>query len=61
MAGKTQTHIPWDSWKNSYETEPEVWFHDIFRSNGQPYDQHEVDVIREVTRKEEAAPYQKVA
>jgi hypothetical protein len=59
VAGKTQTHFPWDSWKSSYESEPEVWFHDIFRANGQAYDLHEVEVIRNITRKEEVPSYQK--
>ena len=60
VAGKTQTHLPWDSWANSYQSEPELWFHDIFRENGEPYIPREVDVIRELTRKE-VRRYQKVA
>jgi hypothetical protein len=60
VAGKTQTNYPWDSWQNAYENDPPLWFHDIFHSNGQPYDAKEVEVIRAITRKE-AMPYQKVA
>jgi Cellulase (glycosyl hydrolase family 5) len=46
-AGKTQTYLPWDSWKNPYvDRQPEVWFHDIFRADGQPYSQKEVDFLR---------------
>jgi len=60
VAGKSQTHFPWDSWANPYHAEPEVWFHDIFRPNGQPYIQQEIDTIREITRKE-VPSYQKVA
>jgi hypothetical protein len=37
VAGKSQTHCPWDSWQKEYEQEPELWFHDIFRSNGDAY------------------------
>jgi hypothetical protein len=49
-AGKTQTWLPWDSWQHPYtDREPEVWFHDIFFSNGKPYLQEEVDFIRSVT------------
>jgi hypothetical protein len=49
-AGKTQTWLPWDSWKNPYtDRQPEVWFHDIFLSNGKPYIQEEVDFIRSIT------------
>jgi hypothetical protein len=47
-AGKSQTYLPWDSWQNPYtDRQPEVWFHDIFTSNGPPYRQDEVDFIRE--------------
>jgi len=47
VAGKTQTYLPWDSWKNPYvNREPAVWFHEIFRTDGQPYRQDEADFIR---------------
>lgn len=49
VAGKTQTIYPWDSWEKPYTVEPPVWFHDIFRSDGSPYDPGEVDYIRRVT------------
>ena len=46
-AGKTQTYLPWDSWKKPYvDREPEVWFHEIFRTDGQPYSQKEVEFLR---------------
>lgn len=32
--------------------EPEVWFHDLFRIDGTPYDQAEIDLFRELTRAE---------
>lgn len=51
VAGKSQTIYPWDSWGKKYEGEPEVWFHDIFRRDGQAYREEEVRVIREVTGK----------
>ncbi|MGP0065892.1 MAG: 1,4-beta-xylanase [Isosphaeraceae bacterium] len=54
VAGKTQTIYPWDSWKKPYAAEPPVWFHDIFRNDGTPYDAKEVAFIRQVTGK--AAP-----
>jgi hypothetical protein len=31
--------------------EPEVWFHDLFRMDGTPYDQAEIDSFRELTGK----------
>ncbi len=51
VAGKTQTYLPWDSSKNPYvNREPAVWFHEIFRTNGQPYSQEEADFIRNIIR-----------
>lgn len=40
--GKTQTHIAWSG-------EADVWFHDILRADGSPYDPAEVACIREMT------------
>ncbi len=44
--GKTQTIYPWDSWKKKYSAAPQLWFHDIFYSDGQPYSKQEVDFIK---------------
>jgi hypothetical protein len=50
VAGKTQTYLPWDSWEHPYvDHQPPVWFHEIFRTDGQPYRQDEVDFIRQIT------------
>jgi hypothetical protein len=50
VAGKTQTHLPWDSWQKPYvDREPTVWFHEIFKQDGTPYKQDEVDLIRKLT------------
>ncbi|HEX8530953.1 MAG TPA: cellulase family glycosylhydrolase [Cytophagales bacterium] len=49
VAGKSNTIYPWDSWKKPYAGEPPVWFHDIFRPNGQPYRADEVALIRRLT------------
>jgi hypothetical protein len=52
VAGKTQTNLPWDSWKNPYvNREPAMWFHEIFRADGQPYRQDEADFIRSIIQK----------
>jgi type 1 glutamine amidotransferase len=51
VSGKTQTIYPWDSWEKAYTAEPPVWFHDIFRADGSPYEPEEVDYIRAVTGK----------
>lgn len=50
VAGKTQTYLPWDSWQKPYVgREPAVWFHEIFKLDGSPYKQDEVDLIRKLT------------
>jgi hypothetical protein len=51
VAGKTQTIYPWDTWTKKYDAEPPVWFHDIFRADGTPYDPREVAYIKSVTGK----------
>ena len=51
VAGKTQTYLPWDSWQRPYtDREPAIWFHEIFRTDGTPYRQTEVDFIRAILR-----------
>lgn len=48
--GKTQTHLPWDSWGKPYrDREPELWFHDIFHADGRPYRASETGFIRGIT------------
>jgi hypothetical protein len=49
VAGKTNTIYPWDSWDKTYTAEPELWFHDVFRQDGTPYKQTEVDFIKKIT------------
>jgi hypothetical protein len=46
VSGKSQTIYPWDSWGREYTAEPKVWFHDIFRSDGSPFDGTEIRFIR---------------
>ena len=49
VAGKTQTYYPWDSWQRPYvDHEPAMWFHDIFQTTGQPYDDKEVAFIKQI-------------
>ncbi|MGA2922857.1 MAG: cellulase family glycosylhydrolase [Candidatus Sulfotelmatobacter sp.] len=53
VAGKTQTYYPWDSWKHPYtDRQPEVWHHDILRTDGRPYSQKEVDFVHGMTRQQ---------
>jgi len=49
VSGKSQTIYPWDSWDKAYTSEPEVWFHDIFRKDGSPYDPRETKLIQQLT------------
>ncbi len=49
-AGKSQTYLPWDSWQRPYvERPPTIWFHDVFYSDGRPYREREVEIIRSLT------------
>lgn len=48
VAGKSNTIYQWDT-PIPDGTEPAVWFHDIFRKDGTPYDKAETDFIRTVT------------
>lgn len=51
VSGKSQTIYPWDSWEKVYTAEPDLWFHDILRNNGQPYEVRETEFIRQLTGK----------
>ncbi|MDG3583865.1 MULTISPECIES: cellulase family glycosylhydrolase [Galbibacter] len=48
--GKTNTIYAWDTPISSGE-EPIEWFHDIFRKDGTPYRQDEVDLIKKLNNK----------
>ena len=64
VAGKSQTHFNWKTMETLADRkaqglflqpgdpipEPELWFHDIFRMDGTPYDQKEADFIRSFVR-----------
>jgi hypothetical protein len=53
VAGKTQTYYPWESWQHPYiKNQPPVWFHEVLRSDGTPYRQAEVELIRQLTGKQ---------
>ncbi|HZY82610.1 MAG TPA: endo-1,4-beta-xylanase [Cyclobacteriaceae bacterium] len=53
VVGKTQTNLPWDSWRQPYVNgrEPAVWHHEILKQDGTAYKQSEVDVIKKLTGK----------
>jgi hypothetical protein len=46
VAGKTQTYFPWDSWDHPYTSVPKVWFHDLIRPDGKPFQNSEIQTIR---------------
>ena len=50
VAGKTNTIYKWaDPVPDG--SEPDLWFHDILRKSGEPYDQVEIDTIKKVNGK----------
>jgi hypothetical protein len=52
VVGKTQTHLPWDSWQKPYvDRDPPVWFHEVFRSDGSPYRNEETELIKQLIGK----------
>jgi glycosyl hydrolase family 10 len=55
VAGKTQTIYPWETWTKTYTNEPAIWFHDILRRDGKPFDPKEVEYIKGVTGKTDQA------
>lgn len=50
VSGKTNTIFAWDT-PITDGKEPELWFHDIFRQDGTPFSENEVQVIKRVTGK----------
>ena len=54
ISGKTQTIYPWDSWQKPYAQEPALWFHDILRSDGSPFDPEEITLIRSLKKSPQA-------
>lgn len=49
VAGKTNFYYTWGSEEGA--PEPEIWFHDIFRKDGTPYNHEEVEFIKRMTEK----------
>jgi len=47
VAGKTNTIFAWDT-PVPAGGEPDIWFHDIFRKDGTPYRQDEVNIIKKL-------------
>ncbi|RYZ95950.1 MAG: 1,4-beta-xylanase, partial [Sphingobacteriaceae bacterium] len=50
VAGKTNTMYAWDE-PHPDGSEPSLWFHEVFRNDGTPYKQEEVDIIKKLNNK----------
>jgi hypothetical protein len=50
VAGKTNTMFAWSDPRPD-GSEPELWFHEVFRKDGTPYKQEEVDLIKKLNNK----------
>lgn len=48
VAGKTQTYFPWESWDHPNTTIPKVWFHDLLRPDGRPFQETEALTTRKL-------------
>jgi hypothetical protein len=59
VSGKTNTKYAWDS-PMPDGAEPKIWFHDIFRPDGTPYSEAEIDLIRSLTGIKSSSPVQPV-
>ncbi len=46
VKGKTNTIYAWSDKSHTDGSEPEIWFHDIFRPDGTPFAKEEFDLIR---------------
>ncbi|MDB5142710.1 MAG: cellulase family glycosylhydrolase [Mucilaginibacter sp.] len=51
VSGKTNTIYAWDAPMPNGD-EPKVWFHDIFRKDGTPYNMNEIDLIKKLNSKQ---------
>jgi len=48
VAGKSNTIYQWDT-PVPDGSEPKIWFHDIFRKDGTPFDEKEISIIKQLT------------
>ncbi|HEX7321941.1 MAG TPA: 1,4-beta-xylanase [Mycobacterium sp.] len=51
VAGRTQTYLPWDSWERPYSAVPKIWFHDLVRPNGRPFQDTEILAMSNLTNR----------
>jgi hypothetical protein len=58
VRGKTQTHLPWESWENpNFAGLADKWFHDIFDADGVAHDPAEVEFLRLLNAIDARAPH----
>lgn len=58
VRGKTQTHLPWASWKNpNLAGLRDKWFHDIFEIGGEAHDPQEVEFLRLLSAIDHRTPH----
>jgi len=50
VSGKTNTKYAWDT-PIPDGSDPKLWFHDVFRPDGQPYKQDEINLIKKLNNK----------
>jgi hypothetical protein len=52
VSGRSQTIHPWSSWQDPEPApEPAVWFHDVLRPDGTPFDPEEAELLRSLTHR----------
>jgi len=49
--GRSQTKYSWTTWNHPAVAEPELWFCEIFHTDGTAYDENEVALIKKLTGK----------
>ena len=47
VSGKTQTIYSWESKKD--DPAPKIWFHDLLKKDGTPFDQEEIKLFKKLT------------
>src|SRR5262249_48965478 len=55
VSGKTQTIFPWSSWTTPGPAAARVWFQDLLRPDGLPYDADEIAVLRNLAQTHDEA------
>lgn len=60
VQGRTQTHLPWDSWAGACAKEPVLWFHEVLRRDGSPYCEKEVKFLKATLRDAVLSPDDKL-